>query len=86
MVICRHFSIVGANLRLSKRRVGEECLKVQWSNSEADGKEKSVHTLHCNENPIYVFLFWELHGLSPNFYTRAIYTFAGSVHIFPAAE
>ncbi len=22
--------------------------------------------LHCNENPIYVFLFWELCGLSPN--------------------
>ncbi len=24
--------------------------------------------LHCNENPIYVFLFWELRGLSPNFH------------------
>jgi hypothetical protein len=24
--------------------------------------------LHCNENPIYVFLFWELIGLSPNFH------------------
>ncbi len=24
-------------------------------------------SLHCNENPIYVFLFWELRGLSPNF-------------------
>ncbi len=23
---------------------------------------------HCNENLIYVFLFWELRGLSPNFY------------------
>jgi hypothetical protein len=23
--------------------------------------------LHCNENPIYVFLFWELSG-SPNFH------------------
>ncbi len=23
--------------------------------------------MHCNENPIYVFLFWELHGLTPNF-------------------
>jgi hypothetical protein len=23
---------------------------------------------HCKENPIYVFLFWELRGLSPNFY------------------
>jgi hypothetical protein len=24
--------------------------------------------LHCNENLINVFLFWELRGLSPNFY------------------
>ncbi len=27
-----------------------------------------VWYLHCNENPIYVFLFWELQGLSPNFH------------------
>ncbi len=25
-------------------------------------------TLHCKENPIYVFLFWELCGLIPNFH------------------
>ncbi len=25
-----------------------------------------IYVLHCKENPIYVFLFWELHGLSPN--------------------
>jgi hypothetical protein len=24
--------------------------------------------VHCNENPIYVFLFWELRGLSPKFH------------------
>ncbi len=24
--------------------------------------------LHCNENSIYVFLFWELFGLNPNFH------------------
>ncbi len=24
--------------------------------------------LQCNENPIYVFIFWELRGLSPNFH------------------
>jgi hypothetical protein len=24
--------------------------------------------VHCNKNPFYVFLFWELRGLSPNFY------------------
>ncbi len=24
--------------------------------------------IHCNENPIYEFLFWKLRGLSPNFH------------------
>ncbi len=24
--------------------------------------------MHCKENPVYVFLFWELRGLSPNFH------------------
>ncbi len=24
--------------------------------------------IHCKEIPIYVFLFWELRGLSPNFH------------------
>jgi hypothetical protein len=24
--------------------------------------------MHCKENPIYIFLFWELHGLSPKFH------------------
>ncbi len=24
--------------------------------------------IHCNENPIYVFLYWELRGLSLNFH------------------
>jgi hypothetical protein len=28
----------------------------------------AVSCLHCNENPIYVFLFWELRGLSHNFH------------------
>jgi hypothetical protein len=29
-------------------------------------QEKDMRRVHCNENPIYVFLFWELHGLTPN--------------------
>ncbi len=24
--------------------------------------------LHCNDNSVYIFLFWELRGLSPNFH------------------
>ena len=45
--------------------------------------------LHCNGNSVYIFLFWELRGLSPSFYIHvswAIYIFPGSVHIFPPAE
>jgi hypothetical protein len=46
------------------------------SHRRGDGLEKrynsankfKCHTLHCKENPIYVFLFWELRGLSPNFH------------------
>jgi hypothetical protein len=29
-----------------------------------------VIVVHCKENPIYVILFWELPGLSPNFHTH----------------
>jgi hypothetical protein len=44
--------------------------------------------MHCNENPIYVFLFWELRGLSPSFhiYVSVSDIFPKSVHIFAAAE
>jgi hypothetical protein len=51
----------------------------------------SNNLMHCQEYPIYVFLFWELRGFSPiSTFTFlclwAIYIFSGSVHIFPAAE
>ena len=32
------------------------------------GAVYSVPATHCNENPIYIFLFWELRSLSPNFH------------------
>jgi hypothetical protein len=47
---------------------------------------------HCNENPIYVFLFWELQGLnSPNFHIHVFVSDLyisriGPLHIFPAAD
>ncbi len=48
--------------------------------------------IHCNINPIYVFLFWELCGLHPNFHIhvsvsceRFIYSQERSTY-FPAAE
>jgi hypothetical protein len=30
--------------------------------------EQADQLTHCKENPIYVIMFWELRGLSPNFY------------------
>ncbi len=36
--------------------------------SEEVGKLILYSTIYCKENPIYVFLFWELRGLSPNFH------------------
>ncbi len=47
---------------------------------------------HCNENPIYVFIFWELRGLSPNCHIhvpceRFIYSQdLSTIHIFFAEE
>jgi hypothetical protein len=45
--------------------------------------------VHCKENLIYVFIFWELLGLSPNFQNSCVCErciFPRSVHIFPSAE
>jgi hypothetical protein len=32
------------------------------------GENNGRKGLHCKENPIYVFLFWELCGFGPNFH------------------
>jgi hypothetical protein len=47
-----------------------------------------LYSAHCNENLIYVFLFWELRGLSPNLHIHVSVSdiFPASAHIFPAAE
>jgi hypothetical protein len=44
--------------------------------------------VHCNKNPIYVFLFWELRGLSPSLYIHESMSdlYIPIFHIFPAAE
>jgi hypothetical protein len=52
----------------------------------------SGNTVHCKENPIYRFLFWELCGLTVPISTFMclwviyVYTFPGSVHIFPCSR
>jgi hypothetical protein len=51
-----HFTIPALVLCYYKSTLG---LNVQSS---------SKVVVHCNENPFYVFIFWELRGLSPNFH------------------
>jgi hypothetical protein len=45
------------------------------ASAKLERDSESLHTvlykgqiMHCNENPIYVILFWELRGLGPNFH------------------
>jgi hypothetical protein len=42
--------------------------------------------MHCNENPIYGFLFWELRGLSPNFHIHVSVSDLYIPRIGPQAE
>ena len=37
-----------------------------WRRTRQSGEGKII-ALHCNENPLYIFLFWEKRDLSPNF-------------------
>jgi hypothetical protein len=50
-------------------------LQTKSASANLERDSESLHTvlykvqiMHSNENPIYVFLYWELRGLSPNFY------------------
>jgi hypothetical protein len=45
--------------------------------------------MHCKENPIYDFLFWEMRSLSPNFHINvsvSSYIFLEAVHIFSCSR
>ncbi len=62
----------------------------RWSKiTKKDLKWLVSFDTHCNGNSVYIFLFWELRGLSPNFYIHVFVSDLynpGSVHIFPPAE
>jgi hypothetical protein len=57
-----------------KRREGRRKKEVRKGRGRGKGREEQEGRKgryvrgHCNENPINVFLFWELRGLSPNFH------------------
>jgi hypothetical protein len=48
------------------------CKRLQFYKVLAKGNSANMNMLtyemHCNENNIHVFLFWELRGLSPTFH------------------
>ncbi len=68
-----HTHIVG----ISTAVILPYCLYYQWSlviflasltHKTGRCPPASLLIIHCKENPIYVFLIWELRGLSPNFH------------------
>ncbi len=71
-------SLGGSNLMLPHLRGGQRETKFKmwtlqswayelYSKSENSWARRFI-PLHCNGNSVYVFLFWELRGLSPNFH------------------
>ncbi len=61
------------NLHIPKVRTPE---RTWWQNQmirgwgQTDEDIPRLLDIHCNENPVYVFLFWELRGLNPNFHSH----------------
>ncbi len=56
------FSIILEKTYNYKTRFVTYAFQDPWSSS----RTALNYDIHCNENPIYVFLFLELRGLSPN--------------------
>ncbi len=60
--------------------------------SSNESELKHVSSVHCNGNSVYIFLFWELRGLSPNFHMHVsvsdlyIPRIGPRLHLFPPAE
>ncbi len=44
--------------------------KLSWSYTFNSSNQMANSAPHCKGNSIYIFLFWELRGLSPNFHIR----------------
>ncbi len=55
-------------VRLTMRDSKRSTVQVPWVTFLLQKAGFCHRVLHCNENPIYVFLFWELRGLRPNFH------------------
>ncbi len=44
---------------------------------------KLLRMLHCNGNSVYIFLFWELRGLSPSFHIHVSVSYLYILRIGP---
>ena len=62
------YSLKGSNKKPSRHRNDLGNSKATPTKGPSDAQKKLLPLLHCKENPIYVFLFWELRGLNPNFH------------------
>jgi hypothetical protein len=54
---CKNFKKKFGGMKGHKRDAGDD-----------DKTRRRNWGLHCNGNSVYMFLFWELRGLSPNFH------------------
>ncbi len=78
-------------LRLPGRDPGPIYLTIFPQAGALTTKLRLTQHPHCKENPIYVFLFWELRDLSPNFHIHVTVSDLyiprmGPLHIFPCSR
>jgi hypothetical protein len=58
---------VARSLLARVRAAGTACT-CSFHNTASHAPCPTPPKLHCNGNSVYIFLFWELRGLSPNFH------------------
>jgi hypothetical protein len=67
----RHSTLLGGasgtEKKLKKVTI-KRFLEIELSSMVTTSCWVAKQQVHCNENSIYLFLFWELSGLSPNFH------------------
>jgi hypothetical protein len=76
---------------------GGHDMETPWDEAEGRGRNPQeagyvLHSInistHCNGNSVYIFLFRELRGLSPDFLIHVSVSdlYIPRIHIFPPAE
>jgi hypothetical protein len=89
LIRIRNKSLLICNCFISTHTIHRAVVKVTGTMTpeRPKGSKSAVWQIgpHCKENPIYVFIFWELRGLSPNFHIHVsvsdLYVLKISPHI-----